>query len=338
MISIKSPTRVDLAGGTLDMWPLYNFVGGAATINVAISIYTYAEISDLPGTEIQIESSDIGANLKFKDLESLLSSSDRQLALYKPVIAFFRPRKGFLLKTRSESPVGGGLGGSSSLTISILKAFAAWTGQKFKSADEMVMIAHNLEAQLLSTPTGTQDYYPAVDGGLNIIDFSERGISSANYSFENTPFESHMSLVYTGKAHHSGLNNFEVLQGAVRKDEVVLAALHEIKKIADQMRQTCLERNWKDLPRLFSEEYRARVKLCPSFSSPEISNMQQIALRHGAEAVKICGAGGGGCVLVWSPIEKKAGVEHALTQAGFQVLPAFPVDKGALALSEKIFL
>lgn len=338
MISIKSPTRVDLAGGTLDMWPLYNFVGGASTINVAISVFTYAEISELPGTEIQIESPDIGAKLKYKDLGSLLSSSDRQLALFKPVIAFFRPQNGFLLKTRSESPVGGGLGGSSSLTISILKAFAAWTGQKFKSADEMVLIAHNLEAQLLCTPTGTQDYYPAVDGGLNIIDFSERGIVSANYSFQNTPFESHMSLVYTGKAHHSGLNNFEVLQGAVKKDETVLSALREIKVIADQMRRTCLDRKWDELPKLFAEEYKARVKLCPSFSSPEISNMQQIALRHGADAVKICGAGGGGCVFVWSPVERKSGVENALKQAGFQVLPALPVDKGSLTQKEKIFL
>lgn len=338
MISIQSPTRVDLAGGTLDMWPLYNFVGGASTINLAISVFTYAEIEDLPGTEIQIESVDINAKLKYRNLEEALQSAEPQLALYKPVLSFFRPNKGFRLKTRSESPVGGGLGGSSSLTISILKAFAAWTGQKFKSADEMVLIAHNLEAKLLCTPTGTQDYYPAVDGGLNIIDFTERGIQSQSMSFQNTPFESQMSLVYTGKAHHSGLNNFEVLQGAVKKDQTTLSALKDIKQIADQMRKTCMDRQWSELPVLFSEEYKARIRLCASFSSPEISNMHQIALRHGADAVKICGAGGGGCVFVWSPTERKAGVESALKQAGFQVLPAIPVDKGSLALKEKIFL
>ena len=58
-IVIKSPTRVDLAGGTLDLWPLYNFVGGAVTINIAIDIMTTAEITPLEGGKIELISDDL---------------------------------------------------------------------------------------------------------------------------------------------------------------------------------------------------------------------------------------------------------------------------------------
>ncbi|HWU42132.1 MAG TPA: hypothetical protein VN132_01800, partial [Bdellovibrio sp.] len=70
----------------------------------------------------------------------------------------------------------------------------------------------------------------------------------------------------------------------------------------------------------------ARVRLAPEFTSPEISRLAELSLQNGAEAVKICGAGGGGCVLVWCPPEKKQGVAHACQKAGFQVMDAKPVN------------
>src|SRR6201987_12219 len=47
-IESKAPTRVDLAGGTLDIWPIYLFHPGALTINAAITRYASCVIETRP--------------------------------------------------------------------------------------------------------------------------------------------------------------------------------------------------------------------------------------------------------------------------------------------------
>ncbi|GIL16450.1 MAG: dehydrogenase [Oligoflexia bacterium] len=333
-VSIKSPTRVDLAGGTLDLWPLYNFTGGAKTVNLAISIFTYADIEELPGEAIELVSADLNLKKSFSSLSDCLQAKDPELHLLQVQLKYWQPwlgQKGFRLSTRSESPVGGGLGGSSSLTISLLKAFSEWTGRKFSSTEQMVNVAHNIEAEILNTPTGTQDYFPAASGGLNIISYNFEGLSQKVLPIQGSEIEKHFLLAYTGKAHHSGLNNFEVMKGAVGKDSKTLQALYDLKQIAEETSVLCQEslQNPKvlsKLPGLFQREFKARVQLAPAFSSPEIEKLSTIALRAGAEGVKICGAGGGGCVLIWAAPSVREGVIQACQSEGFKILPAKPVD------------
>ena len=127
MIKVKSPTRVDLAGGTLDLWPLYNFLKGATTINLAIDIYTEVELDFTASKTIKIESADLNKTWTMDSWDQFFSSFDSSIQLYQTVIQFFwnqdptKFKSGITLKTRSESPIGGGLGGSSSLIISLLK-------------------------------------------------------------------------------------------------------------------------------------------------------------------------------------------------------------------------
>ncbi len=325
IIEVRSPTRVDLAGGTLDLWPLFNFVDGASTVNVAINIWTTARLEPRDDETIELQSDDLKLNVKFKNLAEALADADPRMNLLKAHLRYWKPRQGFRLHTSSQSPVGGGLGGSSSLTISILKAFEQMTRENFRDSHGRVQVAHNLEAAVLNTPTGTQDYYPADTGGLCILNYDMNGIHSRVLSVEGTPFEDQFLLVYTGKAHHSGLNNFEVLTRAVQKDRTTLTALHDLKVIAEEMAMACLSRDWSDLPSLFNREYEARIRLAPAFSSPEIEQLANVSRAAGALAVKICGAGGGGCVLVWCPPEGREGVSQACQKAGFQVLNAKPV-------------
>jgi len=325
-IHIKSPTRVDLAGGTLDLWPLYLLVGGASTVNVAIDIYTHAVIESLDNGRVTLESKDLNLVKEYKNLEEALNDTDPRMILLQTQLRYWKPKQGFKLTTQSDSPVGGGLGGSSSLTISIMKAFAQFCGRKFNSAHELVHVAHNIEAEILNTPTGTQDYYPAVSGGLNILKFNYDGIQQETFQVENSPLAQHFLLVYTGKAHHSGLNNFEVMKGAVGKDPRTMQALKDIRNIAERTEKAVRGQTWSALPQLFREEFEARVRLAPAFSCPEIEKLNELSLHNGAEAVKICGAGGGGCVLVWTPENKKEGVANACQKAGFQVLATRPVN------------
>ncbi len=325
-IYVKSPTRVDLAGGTLDLWPLYLFVGGASTVNVAIDIYTHVRLESLNDGKIILDSKDLALVKNYKNLEEALGDSDPRMILLQAQLRYWRPHGGFQLTTQSDSPVGGGLGGSSSLTISLMKAFAQFCGRTFKNNHHLVRVAHNIEAEILNTPTGTQDYYPAVSGGINILKYDSHGISQEVLEAENSPLARHFLLVYTGKAHHSGLNNFEVMKGAVGKDPNTMAALRDIKNVAVRTEKAIKQSEWSSLPALFREEFEARVRLAPAFSSPEIQKLNQLSLQNGAEAVKICGAGGGGCVLVWTPEDKREGVAKACQEAGFQVLATRPVN------------
>ncbi len=329
-IQIQSPTRVDLAGGTLDMWPLYSFIGGATTINVAIDIYTTVELEITPNdSKIEIESLDLGFKKVFVSYDQAIKEMDQGLSLYKMQLQYWKPNFGFKLKTKSDSPIGGGLGGSSSLLISLLKAFSKATIKPFTSVHSMVELAHNLEAEQLLTPTGTQDYYPAISGGINILEYRATGIAQEVFNepddFINSEFSKRFLLVYTGRSHHSGMNNFEVLKNAVAKKTETIKALIALKYIAQEMAAKVKAGLWSELTPLFHREYEARVQLASAILSPEIEKLKEIALSNGAEAIKICGAGGGGCVMVWCPISKKDQIAKACAVSGFQIINAKPV-------------
>lgn len=329
MIKIKSPTRVDLSGGTLDMWPLFNFVGQCRTINVAIDIWTLVDLDPTPGNpKIIIESLDYNQKWEFTNLSQFLSEADPKTMLYRAVIEFFKDKikSGFRLTTKSESPIGGGLGGSSSLMISMMKAFSEMTSFKFNDIHHMVHCAHNIESKILMTPTGTQDYYPAVSGGLSILDYGTEGIVDRVLDVTGTPLMDNFLLVYTGKTHHSGLNNFEVLKSCTQNDEKVLSALKGIKDISEDMYQAIQTKNWHEISGLFQREYTERIKLTPAFTSPEIEHLSKLVIANGATGVKICGAGGGGCVLVWVSPSQRQKVIEACEKEKFQCLKSKPVS------------
>lgn len=334
-IKCSSPTRVDLAGGTLDMWPLFNFVGGATTINLAIDIWTSVEINIRKDKKILINSPDLNKKWQFEDFKAFFASEDSALGLYRTIFFQFKQAlikldQGLEIITTSQSPIGGGLGGSSSLTISILKALHYLLNLPLPGVHELVHQAHNIEAELLRTPTGTQDYYPAVTGGLSFIDYQSSGIVHTQQSIEDTPFADYFLLVYTGRSHHSGLNNFEVLKSAVDGDEKVLNALKKIKLVSEELKAVIQNKNWDAIPELFRREFAARIQLTPAFTSPEIEKLAEICLAAGALAVKICGAGGGGCVLVWVPPNCRERVVSACQKEKFQCLSAKPVNLLAL--------
>ncbi|MCC7404898.1 MAG: galactokinase [Bdellovibrionales bacterium] len=320
-ITTTSPTRIDLAGGTLDCWPLFPLVDShCLTVNFSIGICTEAKLTPQEGKSIEIVMNDLKYRKSFANLNQLMSCTDPELRLIRIVAEYFKPTQNFSLETRSDSPVGGGLGGSSSLTISLLKAFGKWLGRQWTVRD-IVEVAHNLEAQLIKAPTGTQDYIPAFQSGLHFINYHADGIRLESQATPKDVFERSMTLVYTGVPHHSGINNWQVIKAVIEGSAQVLAALREINQVAKHMQKVVLSSQWDEIPRLFSEEYRFRVMLTPHFSSPRIEELKDVVLSAGADAVKICGAGGGGCVVVWSPAERKRGVEAACQAAGFQILP-----------------
>lgn len=320
-ISRSSATRVDLSGGTLDCWPLYLLVDGCVTVNLAISVYTRATLEERDDLKVSLNLRDLGYEKVFANLNEALQCRDSEIGLVQKQLAFWKPTKGFHLETLSESPVGGGLGGSSSLSISLIKVFAEWSGAKL-DLYETITLSANLEAQVLHKMTGTQDYFPAVQPGLSAIHYTPRGPRLETLPTQADFWNRHLSLVYTGQPHHSGLNNWQVIKAALDNEEKTMKALRDIRDVSADMYQTLQRQDWSRLPTLFDREFEARVRLSTSFSSPGIDRLRNVALKSGALAVKICGAGGGGCVLVWSQPERKLEVEAGCRAQGFEVLNA----------------
>jgi D-glycero-alpha-D-manno-heptose-7-phosphate kinase len=323
-IRIQSPTRVDLAGGTLDCWPLHLFVGDCVTVNLSIDIWTGCELTPAAGREVTLEIRDLKFTKTYRDIDEVVQSEDKEILLVQKILEHYRPQLGFHLSTFSQSPVGGGLGGSSSLCISLIQALNRWQKIEMSTA-EAVELAHNLEAKVIKNPTGTQDYYPALVPGLNIIHYTAAGRRVETVPFDSEVFRQNMMLIYTGKSHHSGINNWQVIKYVIEGDGATLAALKEIAKISEATAQVCREGQWSELPELFRSEFDSRIKLTSSFSSPEIEKLKKLAIAEGAQAVKICGAGGGGCVLIWAPASSHKGISEQCQRNGFQPLKVQPV-------------
>lgn len=320
-IQKSSCTRVDLSGGTIDLWPLHTLVDGCVTVNLSVSIMTSAIIEPRGGRAVEIHMRDQNYRRTFESLDAALAAPEPELKLVQRQLAYWRPREGFYLETHSESPIGGGLGGSSSLSISIIKAFAEWMKVDL-GVYEAVTLSHNIEAQVLHKMTGTQDYFPALQPGLNAIHYSLRGPRLETLPTLPDFWSGRLSLVYTGQPHHSGLNNWQVVKAALEHDAGTLRALGDIRDISQDLYSAVKADEWDQLPSLFDREFEARVRLSSSFTSPRIEKLREVALKAGAQAVKICGAGGGGCVLVWSHPETKAKVEAGCRAEGFEVLNA----------------
>ena len=324
-IYAKAPTRVDLAGGTLDLWPLYNLVGEAVTINVAVDIFTHAILRPKNSSEIVLNIKDLKTSKKYSNLAECLNDDHRDFLLLRKHIQYWRPLQGFELTTWSESPIGGGLGGSSSLSVTISGAFAYWANKKMET-DAWVRLVHNVEAQVLRKPTGTQDYYPPILGGLNRLSYRVDGCHFKKFDFGS--LFNNFLLVYTGSPHNSGLNNWQVYKDCIDGKPSTLTALKDLKCVADDLNRMLENGRYEGIREILNREYDARVRISPVFSSPEIERLREVSLRAGAEAVKICGAGGGGCVLVWSGADVRERVAQECRKEGFQVLPAKPHEEG----------
>src|SRR5882724_8149415 len=98
--------RVDLAGGTMDLWPLYLFHPGAVTVNFAVNVMTRCRVTRLTERTIRLKSIDTKVEEEFSSLEQLLSTRTFKHPLAAYLVRYFAPEGGFEVETNSESPAG----------------------------------------------------------------------------------------------------------------------------------------------------------------------------------------------------------------------------------------
>jgi D-glycero-alpha-D-manno-heptose-7-phosphate kinase len=319
-IVTHAPCRVDLAGGTVDLWPLYLFHPGAVTVNVAVNILTRCRITSQAGKRIHLKSLDTGREDRFANFEELCGAKKFNHALAVHLVKFFAPDVGFTLETHSESPAGAGISGSSALMVSTTAALARFTGREL-GPEELRVISQNVEAQLINVPTGCQDYYPALYGGVSAIHLDVDGIHREGIAVDPEEMDRRFVLAYTGAPRQSGINNWEVFKAHINGDRRVHKNFDSITEIARGMHAALTHAKWSDVGRLLREEWKLRKTNAPGISTPLIENLISAAMRNGGRAAKVCGAGGGGCVIFFVEEGAQERVSAAIANVGGTVLP-----------------
>lgn len=322
MVTVKAWCRVDLAGGTLDIWPLGLFHPQARTVNVAVDLAVTVRL--------QPRTSGYGV----RQGESVVEAGSAAELARQPdaallgVAAAALDLPPFEAALASESPRGGGLGGSSAILIAFLAAAEVAFDRPRLPPDRQVALAHDLEARLMGLPTGIQDHYPAILGGALEIRPLPGGERVRRLDVDLEALGESLLVVYSGQSHFSAGNNWQIVRRRLEAEPEVTACFEGIAAAAADL-APALEAG--DLPRvgeLMSREWSYRRRLAEGISTPVLEELLRAAAEAGAWGGKACGAGGGGCLAILGPPERREEIAEALERAGGRVLRARPVGRG----------
>jgi D-glycero-alpha-D-manno-heptose-7-phosphate kinase len=316
VLTSSAPTRIDLAGGTIDIWPLYLFHDGASTVNAAISLRAHVELDARPEGGIVLRSVDTNKVSQARHWRELSDADD--LPLLALLARHFRLEDA-TLTTRGESPAGAGLAGSSALTIAVCGALAQWTHHSTAAAD-LLQIAMNVECQTIKVPTGVQDYRPALYGGIAAIELRVDAIERVALDVDAGELEQRLVLAYTGSPRNSGTNNWEITKRHLDGDRFIFDCFERIRDTAAAMRTALQKGDWDEVGRQIAIEWDNRKRLAPGVTTPEIDGLMARAVAAGATAAKVCGAGGGGCLFCYGPPAKHQAIADALAAGGARVI------------------
>src|ERR1044071_5950633 len=319
-IEATAPTRVDLAGGTIDIWPLYLFHPGATTVNFPVSLNAAVRITPRDDDQIILESRDRGVTFEtsLSAVEEL--AREERLELIAKLVHFFKPETGFHLVAESKAPAGAGLGGSSSLAIACIGALNRLVGDRYPPS-KFIVIAANVESTVIRVPAGFQDYYGAFYGGVTPLQFSADGIRREAVSVPPEELERRVVICYTGEPRLSGINNWEMFKRHIDGDPEVFDIFEKIRDAAREARAALAVGDWGRLAEVMRAAYPNRKRLAPNITTPHMEELVETALSSGAVAAKVCGAGGGGGLPLLSEEGGRESVEQALTaREGAEVL------------------
>ena len=321
----SAPTRIDLAGGTIDIWPLYLFHDGASTLNAAISLRAHVDVQSREGLGVELRSIDTGRQETASHWSKLGASGD--LPLLAMLARHYRV-EGAAITTRGESPAGAGIAGSSALTVAACGALARWTGGS-EDPDHLLGVAMNVECQTIRVPTGVQDYRPALYGGIAAIELGVDGVRRVPLDVDPGELERRVVLAYTGVPRNSGTNNWDITKRHLDGDRHVFDSFERIRDTAVAMRLALTRGDWDETGRQISLEWDNRKRLAPGVTTPAIDSLIARGRAAGATAAKVCGAGGGGCLFFFSPPQARQAVAEAATSGGARVLD-FRVEREGL--------
>ncbi len=320
-ITARASCRVDLGGGTLDIWPLGLLHEGARTVNLAVGLDARVELEPrAAGYRIELD----GEVARFDSPRAM--SADERTALIGRVAGHFDlpPCR---IRATTDSPRGAGIGGSSALTVALIAAAERLLGGASEPL-ERAAVARDLEARLMSLPTGRQDHFAALLGGALEIVYHPGGERVRRLRTDLAALGRRLVVAYSGRSHFSAGKNWLVIRRRLDGDGESRRLFDGIAATAAELPPAVEAADWAAVGGLMTREWGFRRQLADGISTPELESLLAAAAEAGAWGGKACGAGGGGCVAVMCPEACRAAVEAALSAAGGRVLPAWPEERG----------
>ena len=329
-VEATAPARVDLAGGTLDLWPLHVLHPGSVTVNLAIDRRATCRVRR--GEKgIRLVAPDRGIELRADSAGEL--RADPRTALVAALVEEICPDASVEVEFLSGVPFGSGLGGSSALAVAVAAALSQMNGKSLDGAGGVELV-RDVETRVLGKPAGVQDYHPAFAGALHCLWFETGRTVPERLEVDPAEWDRHLTLFDTGSAHSSGMNNWEVFRRRLEGDAGVSRGLDSIAGAAREMAAAARRKDFPAMGRALDAEWQARRELAPVVSSPAIERAIARAREAGAWGGKACGAGGGGCVVFLSPTDRTAAVREALgTIEEGRVLPVRAEPRGLVCVA-----
>jgi len=338
VIRSRAPTRIDFAGGTTDL-PAFRNADGGAVINATIMRYAYCALRETDGNGVRIVSQDLGTFVEASDIREL--EYDGNLDLLKAAVRALELPGGLEITVRCDAPPGAGTGSSASVGVALLglldKLRQLKSGERgtVMTRFEIAELACQLEAEL-GIVGGKQDQYAAAAGGFSYMRFEGDTVAMEAIEVPDAvlcELEKHLVLCYSGQSRLSGDTNYKMISAYEAGDATVVKALRTVKRIAVDMYRALLEADLQWFGKLLNEEWEARSKLHSEVVTPKMAQMREAALQAGAAGGKVCGAGGGGCMVFLAQPDQEAVVRRALEDTGGHILD-FSFDTQGLQVWE----
>lgn len=317
----KAPLRIGLAGGGTDVSPYSDLYGGAI-LNATISLYANATIEPLPGNQIILQALDRNEEQTYEFGTEL--PIDGKLDLLKGIYNRIRKdygisQQGFRLATYVDAPAGSGLGTSSTLVVAIIGAFTEMLRLPFGEYD-MAHYAYDIERNDLKLAGGKQDQYAATFGGVNFMEFygDEKVIVNPlrikqQYLFE---LENNLLLYYTSTSRESAEIIKKQSKNVTEKKDKSIEAMHQLKEQARLMKEALLKGKLNEVGEILDFGFQQKRQMAEGISNPLMEEIYESAKKAGATGGKISGAGGGGFMIFYCPVNTKYEVIKSLERFG----------------------
>jgi D-glycero-alpha-D-manno-heptose-7-phosphate kinase len=307
VIVTRTPLRISFAGGGTDLPVFYESADGAV-FSTAIDKYVYVTVKR--HSELFLEP----VRVNYSKTEQVNHIDEIQNDIARECLKFLEIEPPIYVSTVADVPASTGLGGSSSFAVGLLHALHAFKGERV-SAAQLAEEATHIEIEVLREPIGKQDQYAAAFGGLNLFCFGKNGVTVQPQHVSQRKLDelfSNIMLFWTGIRRDAS----SVLSDQSRRTSSKVDSLMLMR--AQAYRLHAMMSNGAIDPMAFGgvlhESWVLKRGLTPLISSESIDHWYQLAREAGAAGGKICGAGGGGFLLLIVKPEHREAVRNALSE------------------------
>lgn len=306
MIISRTPFRVSLFGGGTD-YPKWYEQHGGAVLGFAIDKYCYISVRRLPPFFEHKH------RIVYSVVENVKTIDEIKHPAVKGVLREHQPREGVEIHHDGDLPARSGLGSSSSFTVGLTNALAAFEGKMISKRD-LAREAIRIEHEVINEKVGCQDQIWAAYGGLNRIDFLKTGefdVQPAMASRERRDeLQDHLFLVFTGLSRLAPVMAEKQIDN-IEAREKQLKAMFDMVAEAQGLLQDD-SRPIRDLGTLLHQSWQLKRELADGVSTPLVDEIYDAAMSAGASGGKLLGAGGGGFMLFIVEPDKQTRVREAL--------------------------